>query len=94
MNHFFALNMVIGNNHHELRRVFFMTSPDLHFEMNGSVAIIRLNRPAKRNALCDALILGLRYLFETLPTEAKAAALHGAVAGGGLELASVPYSGG
>jgi hypothetical protein len=28
--------------------------------MRGPVAVIRLNRPAKRNALNDALILGLR----------------------------------
>ena len=55
-----------------------MTSPDLHFEMRGSVAVIRLNRPAKRNALGDALILALRHRFESLPTEAKAAVLYGA----------------
>ncbi len=55
-----------------------MTSQDLHFEMRGPVAVIRLNRPAKRNALGDALILALRQLFETLPAEAKAAVLHGA----------------
>ena len=55
-----------------------MTSQDLHFEMRGSVAVIRLNRPAKRNALGDALILALRQLFETLPAQAKAAVLYGA----------------
>ena len=55
-----------------------MTSPDLHFEMRGSVAVIRLKRPAKRNALSDALILALRYQFESLPTEAKAAVLYSA----------------
>ena len=54
-----------------------MTSSDLHFELRGPVAVIRLNRPAKRNALGDALILALRKLFETLPAEAKAAVLHG-----------------
>ena len=54
-----------------------MTSSDLHFELRGAVAVIRLNRPAKRNALSDALILALRNLFETLPGEAKAAVLHG-----------------
>ena len=54
-----------------------MTPNDLHFEMRGAVAVVRLSRPAKRNALGDALILALRNLFETLPPEAKAAVLHG-----------------
>ena len=54
-----------------------MTPSDLHFEMRGAVAVIRLSRPAKRNALSDGLILALRNLFETLPPEAKAAVLHG-----------------
>jgi enoyl-CoA hydratase/carnithine racemase len=53
-----------------------MTSNHLHFEMRGAVAVIRLSRPAKRNALGDALILALRHLFETLPRQAKAAVLH------------------
>ena len=54
-----------------------MTTNDLHFEMRGAVAVIRLSRPAKRNALGDALVLALRNLFETLPAQAKAAVLHG-----------------
>jgi enoyl-CoA hydratase/carnithine racemase len=53
-----------------------MTLNHLHFEMCGAVAVIRLSRPAKRNALGDALILALRHLFETLPSQAKAAVLH------------------
>ena len=40
-----------------------MISNHLHFEMRGAVAAIRLSRPAKRNALGDALILALRNLF-------------------------------
>ena len=54
-----------------------MTPNDLHFEMRSAVAVVRLSRPAKRNALGDALILALRNLFETLPPEAKAVVLHG-----------------
>eukprot|EP01036_Dinobryon_divergens_P005185 gene5185-6869_t len=54
-----------------------MTQTDLHFEMRGTVAVVRLSRPTKRNALGDALILALRNLFETLPSEAKAVVLHG-----------------
>ena len=54
-----------------------MTYKDLHFEKRDTVAVIRLARPAKRNALGDALILTLRNLLETLPTEARAAVLCG-----------------
>jgi enoyl-CoA hydratase/carnithine racemase len=54
-----------------------MTPKYLHLEMRGSVAVIRLARPAKRNALGDALILALRDLFENLPAETKAAVLCG-----------------
>lgn len=49
----------------------------LRLEMRGSVAVIHLNRPAKRNALNDALILSLRNLFEHLPPEARAAIIAG-----------------
>jgi len=88
-------------------------------EMQGAVAVVRLCRPAKRNALNDGLIEGLRDVFQNLPAEAGAAvihgegdhsrgwhvalnaveqgrvpvvaALHGAVVGGGLELASASH---
>ena len=68
-----------------------MTQNDLHFEMRGNVAVIRLSRPAKRNALGDALILALRNLFETLPSEARAVVLHGEGAhfSAGLDLSEV-----
>ncbi|MFZ2387157.1 MAG: crotonase/enoyl-CoA hydratase family protein [Polaromonas sp.] len=52
-----------------------MTNKDLHYEMRGVVAVIRLARPAKRNALGDGLILALRDRLETLPSEARAAVL-------------------
>ena len=54
-----------------------MSDDHLHFEMRGAVAIIRLARPAKRNALSDSLVLALRNRMETLPAEAKAAVLCG-----------------
>ena len=54
-----------------------MSSRDLHFEMLGDVALIRLTRPSKRNALSDALVLALRDLFENLPAAARAAVLDG-----------------
>ncbi|MDQ6880556.1 MAG: crotonase/enoyl-CoA hydratase family protein [Pseudomonadota bacterium] len=57
-----------------------MTHKDILLEIQGPVAVIRLNRPAKRNALNDSLILGLRELFEQeLPkTGVRAAMLDGA----------------
>lgn len=54
-----------------------MTQKHLQLEMRGDVAVIRLARPAKRNALGDAQVLALRDLFENLPTSARAAVLHG-----------------
>jgi (methylthio)acryloyl-CoA hydratase len=54
-----------------------MTQKHLHLDMRGDIAVIRLSRPAKRNALGDALVLALRDLFETLPATAKAAVIHG-----------------
>lgn len=54
-----------------------MTPKYLHLEMHGNVAVVRLARPAKRNALGDALILALRNLFENLPSETRAAVLCG-----------------
>jgi enoyl-CoA hydratase/carnithine racemase len=54
-----------------------MTSKDIELKMHGAVAVIRLTRGAKRNALNDGLILALRHLFENLPKEAGAAVIHG-----------------
>lgn len=50
---------------------------ELSLEIRGAVALIRLTRPAKRNAINDALVLALRNVFETLPTEVKAAVIEG-----------------
>ena len=56
-----------------------MTHEDILLDIQGPVAIVRLNRPAKRNALSDALVLGLRDLFENqLPASVRAAVLEGA----------------
>jgi enoyl-CoA hydratase/carnithine racemase len=57
-----------------------MSHPDIHFELRGEqqeVAIIRLTRPAKRNALNDGLILAIRNLFETMPEGVRAAVIDG-----------------
>ena len=55
-----------------------MTSfDDIQLEMNGAVAVIRLTRPAKRNALSDGLILALKHTFSNLPPETRAAVIDG-----------------
>jgi enoyl-CoA hydratase/carnithine racemase len=57
-----------------------MSNPDIHFERRGEqqeVAVIRLTRPAKRNALNDGLILALRDLFENMPEGVRAAIIDG-----------------
>ena len=57
-----------------------MTAKDLQFELRGQhqqVAVIRMSRAAKRNALNDALIAGLRKLFEDMPSCVRAAVICG-----------------
>lgn len=54
-----------------------LTQKDIQLEIDGDVAIVRLNRPAKRNALSDALVGAVRRTFETLPETVRAAVLHG-----------------
>ncbi len=57
-----------------------MSTKDLHLDLHGEadeVAVIRLSRPRKRNAISDGLMLGLRRLFEELPAGVRAAVLHG-----------------
>ncbi len=61
-----------------------MTSPtpsqDLQLEFRGDqqeIAVIRLSRAAKRNALNDGLILSLRNMFENLPDTVRSAVVHG-----------------
>src|ERR1700712_1181116 len=57
-----------------------MTKTDLHLEFQGDdkeIAVVRLSRPAKRNALNDALILALRDTFDKLPSTVRAAVIHG-----------------
>lgn len=52
-------------------------SPDLSVEIHGAVAIVRLTRPHKRNAINDGLILAIRNAFESFPAEVKAAVIDG-----------------
>jgi (methylthio)acryloyl-CoA hydratase len=57
-----------------------MKHQDLHLDIRGEskeIAVIRLTRPAKRNALNDALVLAIRDVFENLPDTVRAAVLDG-----------------
>ena len=51
--------------------------PSLAAERRGDIAILRLARPSKRNALDDAAILGIEMFFSKLPEGIKAAVVHG-----------------
>jgi enoyl-CoA hydratase/carnithine racemase len=54
-----------------------MNHPDIQLEIRGAVAVVRLARPGKRNALSDGLILQLRQVFESLPDSVRAAVVDG-----------------
>jgi (methylthio)acryloyl-CoA hydratase len=54
-----------------------MTRNNLHLEIRDHIAIVRLARPAKRNALNDDLILAVRDAFDNLPDTVRAAVLDG-----------------
>src|SRR5690606_13395049 len=74
------LELVINYNHNSTNTKASMTHPDIHFELAGDqqeVAVVRLTRGAKRNALNDGLILALRDLFEKMPSTVRAAVIDG-----------------
>jgi enoyl-CoA hydratase/carnithine racemase len=57
-----------------------MSDKDIQLEFRGQqqeVAVVRLTRPAKRNALNDGLVLALRKLFDNLPDTVRAAVIDG-----------------
>ena len=56
------------------------SSKDLSVEITGKkkdIVVVRLTRPAKRNALSDSLILALRDAFQNLPASVRAAVIDG-----------------
>ena len=59
--------------------------------IDGEIAIVRLERPQKRNALSDEAVLALEAAFRDLPQTVKAAVLHGAGAhfSAGLDLSEL-----
>ncbi len=52
-------------------------SADLSVEIKGAVALVRLTRTTKRNAINDALMLDLRRVFESFGPDVKAAVIDG-----------------
>ena len=57
-----------------------MTYTDIQLDICGDeqeVAVVRLTRGAKRNALSDSLVLALRNIFEELPSTVRAAVIDG-----------------
>ncbi|WHZ11102.1 MAG: Enoyl-CoA hydratase [Burkholderiaceae bacterium] len=57
-----------------------MTDKIIQLDIRGAdrqIAVVRLTRAAKRNALNDELILALRRIFENLPAGVRAAVLDG-----------------
>lgn len=53
---------------------------DLQIELRGEqeqIALITLNRPSKRNALNDGLVLAIRDVFQDMPPSVRAAVIHG-----------------
>ena len=53
--------------------------PDcIDVERSGNVAILTLKREEKRNALSDALVLGLQTFFSSIPSDVKAVVMQGA----------------
>src|SRR3954452_12707421 len=63
----------------------------LKIERRGTIAIVTLARPEKRNALNDTTVLGLEALFATLPASVKSVVLHaqGAHFSAGLDLSEL-----
>ena len=55
-----------------------MGDPLVVYSLEGEVALIRLNRPEKRNAISDAVIEALAAAVARANVEARAAVIHGA----------------
>ena len=59
----------------EDRQVRALLPASLVLERHDAVAVLRLCRPAKRNALDDATVLGIERFFADPPTWARAVVL-------------------
>jgi enoyl-CoA hydratase/carnithine racemase len=65
--------------------------PTLRAERHGAVAVLKLNRPDKRNALDDATVLGVEAFFSSVPDGVGAVVLagEGSNFSAGLDLAEL-----
>jgi (methylthio)acryloyl-CoA hydratase len=68
-----------------------MSEQYLTYEIDGDVAMIGINRPEKRNALAESMIVGLGKLAERAGREARAAVIYGVGShfSAGLDLAEL-----
>jgi (methylthio)acryloyl-CoA hydratase len=58
-------------------RIEALLPPSLQLERHGEVAVLRLTRKEKRNALNDPTVLGIEAFFSTPPSGVKAVVLDG-----------------
>lgn len=54
-----------------------MTEPMLKIDIRGDIAVLTMDRPAKRNAMCDRLLEEIDAFFSKPPAAAKVAVLTG-----------------
>lgn len=59
------------------RKAFVDLPASLAAERRGRVAVLKLNRPHKRNALDDETVRGIETFFTALPADISAVLLHG-----------------
>jgi (methylthio)acryloyl-CoA hydratase len=74
------ITIIATPNKRENPNIMISQHPDLTVSLRGEqaeVAVITLNRPAKRNALNDGLILAIRDAFQNLPQSVRAAVVDG-----------------
>jgi enoyl-CoA hydratase/carnithine racemase len=66
--------------------------PSLRAERHGDVAVLRLARPEKRNALDDTMVVAIGDFFSDLPEDVKAVVVHGEGENfsAGLDLTTLP----
>lgn len=53
-----------------------MNQHPVQVDQQGELLLIKLNRPEKRNAINDALLLALEAIFTTIPTDVKCAVIY------------------
>lgn len=54
-----------------------MSEPILKIETNDGIAVLTMNRPGKRNAMCDELLAAIDAFFSAPPADVKVAVLTG-----------------